>query len=241
MSPASIETGRLAGDEKRTYVRDMFTAIAPRYDLLNHLLSLNIDKLWRRTAINSLDWHHSPAGTYLDVCAGTLDLASDLARREQFEGTVVGADFVVPMLALGRGKGKVDPVGADALQLPFADESFDGCTVGFGVRNLANLQSGLREMLRVLKPGRKAVILEFCTPRSQPMRGLYFLYFKRILPLVGRMVSRHDSAYSYLPNSVLSFPEPPELSELMQECGFGHVGFRTMTGGIVAVHWGVKV
>ena len=129
---------------RRTYVRDMFTAIAPRYDLLNHLLSLNIDKAWRKRAVGLLHWERVPDGVYLDSCAGTLDFAAELAQRQGFRGRVVGADFVIPMLRLGRGKATgLHPVGADALLLPFPDASFQGATVGFGVRNLEDLRAGL--------------------------------------------------------------------------------------------------
>src|SRR5690606_37332342 len=132
------------GQEKRSYVRAMFTAIAPRYDFLNHLLSLNIDRRWRRQAVNRLGWESAPEGTYLDLCAGTLDLAAELGQRAGFRGRVFGADFVLPMLALGRGKSpRVRPVNADALELPFPDATFDGATVGFGVRNFAELDLGL--------------------------------------------------------------------------------------------------
>jgi hypothetical protein len=128
--------------EKRSFVREMFTAIAPRYDFLNHLLSLNLDRRWRRQAVDALDWEDHPSGTYLDLCAGTLDLAVELQRRRGFDGCVVGADFAIPMLALGRGKDRrVAAVGADALQLPFADGTFDGCMVAFGIRNLESVDA----------------------------------------------------------------------------------------------------
>ncbi|HEX9726919.1 MAG TPA: ubiquinone/menaquinone biosynthesis methyltransferase [Gemmatimonadales bacterium] len=226
-------------DEKRSYVRGMFTAIAPRYDFLNHLLSLNVDRWWRRRAVRRLRWDRVPDGTYLDSCAGTLDLAAELARRNGFRGRVVGADFVVPMLRLGRTKtARVMPVGADALVLPFGDQSFEGATVGFGVRNLVDLRDGLAELRRVLKPGGRAVILEFTTPTAWPIRPLYLFYFRHLLPLIGKIVSKHRDAYSYLPNSVLSFPEPSDLAGLMRDVGFGAVGYECLTFGIVAVHWG---
>ena len=142
------------------YVRDVFTAIAPRYDFLNHLLSLNVDRSWRRTAVARLGWESKPDGTYLDLCAGTLDLAAVLARQVGFRGRVIGADFAVPMLAQGKDKAsRTVPVAADALQLPFPAARFDGALVGFGVRNLADLDGGLREAARVLKPGARFVIL----------------------------------------------------------------------------------
>lgn len=228
-------------EEKSASVRRMFASIAPRYDLLNHLLSLNIDRLWRRRAVSLLLRDRVPAGRFLDVCAGTLDFALAVARRPGFRGMVVGSDFALPMLERGVHKiqrAPVRPACADALSLPFADDTFDGATVGFGVRNLADLAAGLREMRRVLKPGARLVILEFTTPPRQPLRGLYFLYFRRVLPLIGRIVSGHGSAYTYLPESVLQFPEPPALAAMMEAAGFSRVRWRTWTGGIVAAHVG---
>jgi len=230
---------RGAGSGKRQYVRDMFTAIAPRYDFLNHLLSLNIDRRWRRTAVAMLDWQRAPSGRYLDCCAGTLDLAATLGNAPGFSGHVIGADFVLPMLVRGAGKSsRVRPVTADALDLPFADSNFEGATVGFGVRNLSDLDAGLRELYRILKPGARLVILEFTTPRWQPMRAGYFMYFRHILPLIGRLVSKHTTAYTYLPESVLNFPEPDALAARMTSAGFTDVTYRRLTGGICAVHCG---
>lgn len=229
------------GPKKRAYVRDMFTAIAPRYDLLNHLLSLNIDKRWRRVAVDTLGWEARPDGRYLDVCAGTLDLAAELGNRKNFRGQVVGVDFVPAMLVNGKGKSSVvRPVAGDALDLPFPDESFDGATVGFGVRNLVDLDRGLVEAARVLRPGAKLVVLEFTTPPREPLRGLYFLYFRQLLPLVGRLISKHRNAYTYLPESVLTFPGPEELKRKMERAGFDQVGFRLLLGGICAIHAGIK-
>jgi demethylmenaquinone methyltransferase/2-methoxy-6-polyprenyl-1,4-benzoquinol methylase len=229
------------GVEKRSYVREMFAAIAPSYDLLNHLLSLNADRGWRRRAVDLLGWERIPAGRYLDLCAGTLDLAADLARRPGFAGRVVGADFVVPMLALGRNKATgMLPVTADALELPFGDRSFDGATVGFGVRNLSDLAAGFREVARVLKPGARYVVLECSQPPREPMRSLYFFYFRRMLPFIGGFVSKHDNAYTYLPESVLAFPGPDAVARTMTENGFRDVTYERLFGGIVAIHVGVR-
>ncbi|HXM38347.1 MAG TPA: ubiquinone/menaquinone biosynthesis methyltransferase [Gemmatimonadales bacterium] len=223
------------------YVRGIFTAIAPRYDFLNHLLSLNVDRSWRRTAVARLGWEAKPDGVYLDLCAGTLDLAAELARRDGFRGRVVGADFVVPMLVRGRHKARrTAPVAADALALPFPAAQFDGGLVGFGVRNLADLDAGLREAARVLKPGARFVILEFATPRFAPLRAAYLFYFRRILPAIGRLVSKHRDAYTYLPESVLAFPEPEALAQRLGAAGFADVGFELLTGGICAVHHGTR-
>ncbi|UCG85326.1 MAG: ubiquinone/menaquinone biosynthesis methyltransferase [Gemmatimonadota bacterium] len=226
---------------KRSYVREMFTAIAPRYDLLNHALSLNMDWLWRRSAVRKLGWEAAPQGAYLDLCAGTLDLAAELARRPGFGGSVVGADFVVPMLQHGRRKASsVYPVAADALSLPFANGSFDGCTVAFGIRNLADVNAGLTEMARVLKPGGRLVVLEFSIPLTWPLRPLYlfYFYFRTILPVIGRTVSKHMTAYSYLPDSVERFPDNEGFAALMQEGGFTHVGVERLTSGVASLYWG---
>jgi demethylmenaquinone methyltransferase / 2-methoxy-6-polyprenyl-1,4-benzoquinol methylase len=244
MAPTRERASALpAPEEKALHVRRMFSSIAPRYDLLNHVLSLNIDKLWRRWAVDRLDWERVPDGRFLDNCAGTLDLAVELARRPAFRGHVVGSDFTLAMLQRGVHKVErlpVAPACADALARPYADASFDGATVGFGVRNLTDLDAGLREMARVLRPGARLVVLEFTTPQWQPFRALYFFYFLRVLPLVGRLVSRHGSAYSYLPESVLHFPEPPELAERMRNADFADVQWKMLSGGIAAIHWGVR-
>lgn len=235
-SPASEVADAAA---KRAYVRGMFTAIAPRYDFLNHLLSFNVDRRWRRRAIQRLGWERQPEGVYLDLCAGTLDLAATLARAPGFHGTVIGADFVVPMLARGRSKAppsRIAPVGADALALPFGDQSFDGAMVAFGVRNLADVNAGLAEVARVLRRGARFVILEFATPRFAPLRAAYLFYFRRVLPAIGRAVSKHRDAYTYLPESVLSFPEPDALAARITSAGFRDVSYELLTGGICAVH-----
>src|SRR2546430_12624882 len=223
------------------YVRSLFTAIAPRYDFLNHLLSFNVDRAWRRAAVARLGWEARPDGVYLDLCAGTLDLAATLARAPGFRGRVVGADFVVRMLARGvRNAPRAAPVAADALELPFPDGRFDGAMVGFGVRNLADLDHGLREARRVLRPGSRFVVLEFTTPRFAPLRALYLFYFRRVLPAIGRAASKHRDAYTYLPESVLDFPDPDAFARRLASAGFSNVGHQVLTGGICAVHHGTR-
>ncbi|HEX6747969.1 MAG TPA: class I SAM-dependent methyltransferase [Longimicrobium sp.] len=242
-TPAARSAVLPAREEKAAAVRRMFSSIAPRYDLLNHLLSANVDRAWRRRAVDRLGWERAPAGTYLDNCAGTLDLAVELARRDGFRGRVVGSDFTFAMLERGAPKLEklaIEPACADALTLPFGDAAFDGATVGFGVRNLADLDAGLAEMARVLKPGARLVILEFTTPQWQPFRALYLGYFLKVLPLVGRLVSKHNTAYTYLPESVREFPEPKELAAKLERASFREVGWKTLSGGIAALHWGVR-
>jgi demethylmenaquinone methyltransferase/2-methoxy-6-polyprenyl-1,4-benzoquinol methylase len=231
----------VAGIGKRSYVRQMFTAIAPRYDLLNHVLSLNVDRGWRRSAVQCLRWDSTPGGRYLDLCAGTLDLAVELERQGGFTGTVVGADFVVPMLRLGRQKARgIRAVGADALDLPFPDRTFDGCMIAFGIRNLEDLGAGLAEIARILRPGARLVILEFSLPSRWPVRPLYAFYFRHVLPRIGRLVSKHTSAYTYLPDSVSAFPEPAALVASIAAHGFATVRHVPLTFGVASLYHGIR-
>lgn len=230
-----------APGEKAASVRRMFGEIAPRYDLLNHLLTLNIDRRWRRKAVDRLLEGSSPAGIYLDACAGTMDLAVEVAARPGFGGLVVASDFAWPMLEAGRHKVEALPVAAtcgDALRLPHPDGCFDGVIVGFGVRNFADLDAGLRELVRVLRPGGRLVILELSRPGLLPLRWLYNLYFTRLLPWIGRRVSGHDTAYSYLPASVGVFPPPQELAVRMAAVGLSGVRYERLLAGIAAIHHG---
>lgn len=229
------------GDGKRDYVQQMFSDIAPRYDLLNHVLSLNIDRAWRVKALGALGWRERPQGVYLDLCAGTLDVGAMLTRQSGFGGFVVGADFAVPMLQHGRGKAArnvLAPVGADALALPLADASVDGAIVAFGIRNVADLSAGLREVRRVVRPGGRFVILEFSTPSSAIVRSGYHAYFHHVLPRIGRLISGHRSAYTYLPMSVAQFPTGDALAGRMRDAGFDTVTWQPLTFGIAAIHVG---
>jgi demethylmenaquinone methyltransferase/2-methoxy-6-polyprenyl-1,4-benzoquinol methylase len=237
------ESAARGGDEKRAYVQRIFSQIAPRYDLLNHLLSFNIDKGWRRKAIAALGWERAPAGAYVDLCAGTLDVSAELSRRPGFRGRVVGADFAEPMLRAGLGKAPatvVSPVVADALDLPLPDDTASGAIVAFGIRNVADLDRGLREVHRVLEPGAKFVILEFTTPRSRAVRAGYHLYSHHLLPLIGGLISGHGSAYRYLPKSIANFPIEEQLAARMRSAGFVNVEWRTLTFGVAAIHVGTK-
>ena len=225
-------------ETKAHSVQRMFGAIAHRYDLLNHLLSLNRDRFWRAYAVDRL-LEGSPEGRILDACAGTLDLAVELGRRPSFRGLVMAADFSLPMLLAGLKKRTglpIQVVCSDALQQPLADACLDGAMVAFGVRNLASLDAGLAELARVLKPGGTLVILEFTTPSRRPFRALYSLYLHGILPRVGKFLSGHSSAYSYLPASVQEFPPPSRLADQIGAAGFHNVRWKTLTLGIVAVH-----
>ncbi len=238
---ASAAAAGAAG--KRAYVQRMFSDIAPRYDLLNRVLSAGVDRSWRRVALALLGWERVPAGTYLDLCAGTLDVATALSAQPGFAGRVVGADFAEPMLRAGRAKlaGRpIAPVVADALALPVADGALAGAIVAFGIRNVADLDACLREVHRALTPGARFVILEFSTPRAALVRAVYHAYFHHVLPRVGGLVSGHRTAYSYLPDSVRNFPETTALAERMRAAGYTDVTWRALTFGIAAVHVGAK-
>ncbi len=231
------------GKDRDHQVRRIFSEIAPRYDLLNRLLSLNIDRGWRRKAVSRLRWERSPRGRFLDACAGTFDLSLELTDREGFGGTVVASDFARPMLAEGGSKiqhSPVQPVCGDTLRLPFSDRVFDGAMVAFGVRNLSDLDGGLKELCRVLRPGARLVILDFALPRNPIVRRLYTFYFNRILPAVGRLVSGHPWAYTYLPESVKEFPDPPVIAAMMKTAGFDEAEWATLTGGIAVIHVGER-
>lgn len=234
-------------------VREMFTEIAPRYDLLNHLLSLQLDRLWRaRTARRLQSILDRPDALVLDLCCGTGDLAFALARAGK--ARIVGADFAHPMLVRARKKTAAQPqpanqtsaspmpfFEADALRLPFAGASFDLVTSAFGFRNLANYEAGLREIQRVLKPGGTIAILEFTEPPDGRLGDLYRWYFCKVLPKIGGLISGDRSAYTYLPNSVARFLRPPELAALMTAVGYHAVDYRVWTLGTVALHTGLRV
>jgi demethylmenaquinone methyltransferase/2-methoxy-6-polyprenyl-1,4-benzoquinol methylase len=180
---------------------------------------------------------------YLDICAGTLDVGVELSRRRGFRGSVIAADFAEPMLRAGREKASgapVRPVVADALQLPFANGAADGALVAFGVRNFDDIDAGLRELVRVLAPGARLVVLDCSTPSSALVRGVYHAYFQHVLPLIGRAVSGHRTAYRYLPESVANFPGAPELAARLERAGLTNVSYRTLTLGVTAVHWGER-
>jgi demethylmenaquinone methyltransferase/2-methoxy-6-polyprenyl-1,4-benzoquinol methylase len=225
-------------------MRQMFSAVAPRYDLLNHLLSLNVDRWWwRRAARSFAPILARPEARVLDLCCGTGDLALAL-RRETRDNLpwVVAADFSHPMLERARRKFRgrnLTALEADALRLPFADSSFDLVVSAFGFRNLANYESGLREMFRILRPEGECGILEFQEPRGLT-GAVYGLYFRRVLPVVGTMISGVRGAYAYLPASVRRFPAGEEMLELMRAAGFREVSWTPYTLGIAGLFRGKK-
>jgi demethylmenaquinone methyltransferase/2-methoxy-6-polyprenyl-1,4-benzoquinol methylase len=225
-------------------VREMFSGIAGRYDLLNHVLSANIDKRWRSRVSEIL----SPilaaeSALVLDVACGTGDLSLEMQRNAK--ARVIGTDFCRPMLSVAKDKtaktGLAVPyVEGDAMNLGFASDTFDAATIAFGLRNLSNFEVGLRELHRILKPGGMLVVLEFSSPVVPGFRQLFNFYFAHILPRIGGLVSGSRGAYEYLPDSVSKFPDQKRLAEMFRKTGFGDVGYQNLTGGIAAIHTGVK-
>lgn len=221
----TVETGRLPAEG----VRRMFDRIAPVYDVMNRVMTAGLDRRWRRATAEEVA---RPGQRVLDACCGTGDLAIACAR---LGAEVTGLDFSEPMLQRARGKdASVEWVQDDALALPFDAASFDGATVGFGVRNLEDLEAGLRELRRVLRPGGRLGVLEITRPRGV-LRPFYRVWFDGVVPLLGKILPG-GAAYTYLPASVRRFPEPEDLSELLRAAGFADVRYRLFAGGIVALH-----
>src|SRR4051812_30018481 len=242
MSGSTPEGARNEQEASR-WVRGMFGRVAPRYDLANHLLSFNIDRYWRaRTVRRTAEILERPDARVLDICCGTGDLVLALAKKGR---PVLGSDFCHPMLVAAHQKVQKQRASAvlfesDALNLPLRDASLDLLTVAFGFRNLANYESGLAEMRRVLRPGGMAAILEFTTPPNAMFGAFYNLYSRRVLPRIGGLISGTPEAYRYLPESVRKFPSAPELAEKMRDARFDGVSFEYLTGGIAALHLGCK-
>lgn len=221
----------------------MFDRIASRYDLLNSVMSAGLHHRWREQAADRAEL--APGGSALDVCCGTGDLTLELAGRVAPNGYVIGCDFSEPMLDLAREKASgrgIDSVRfewADALELPYDSGRFDAVTVGFGVRNFSDRDRGLRELARVLRPGGRLVVLEFTEPRRPPFSTFYSIWFDRIVPVLGRL-TRDPAAYSYLAESVHSFPDPPGLAAKMDAAGLVGIRYTVLGGGIVTIHSGIR-
>ncbi len=225
-------------------VREMFSGIARRYDFLNHFLSVNTDKRWRRLVRSQLEEIlQNKNASVLDVACGTGDLSVELQTNSK--AYIFGTDFCRPMLAIAFDKNdknqlRIPYLEADGMNLAFADETFDAVTIAFGLRNFSNWQDGIKELRRVLKKGGKLVILEFSTPVIPGFSALFNLYFTQILPRIGGAVSGSRGAYEYLPDSVARFPDQKGLVKMMSENGFGEVVYKNLTGGIAAIHSGIK-
>ena len=235
-TPRGVAGGEQAAAQ---WVRGMFGRIAGRYDLLNHLLSFNLDKRWRKRTIERVaEVIQREDARILDLCCGTGDVLFGIEKRRN--GTAFGSDFCHPML-VEAGKKVASPLfEADALALPMASESLDLITIAFGFRNLANYRKGLEELLRVLKPGGVVAILEFSQPNNRAFAAAYGFFSTQMLPFIGGLISGSRDAYSYLPESIRKFPTAEELSEEMRSAGFRRVEFERMTAGAVALHRGWK-
>jgi demethylmenaquinone methyltransferase/2-methoxy-6-polyprenyl-1,4-benzoquinol methylase len=222
----------------------MFAGIAGRYDLLNHVLSLNIDKGWRRKVRAEIaDILAKPEAVVLDVACGTGDLSLELKHKAN--AAIIGTDFCRPMLAVATEKiesngGMLPLVEADAMALSFADDSFDAVTIAFGLRNLPDHFAGLMELLRILKPGGKLVVLECSNPSLPGFRQLFKFYFEQLVPRIGGVISGSRGAYTYLPDSVSRFPDKKTLASMMEQAGFSDVRFQSLTGGTASLHVGKK-
>jgi demethylmenaquinone methyltransferase/2-methoxy-6-polyprenyl-1,4-benzoquinol methylase len=226
--------------EAEARIRSMFDRIAGRYDLLNSIMSARMHHRWRARTVELAD--PPRGGGALDICCGTGDLALELKRRMGPDAQVNGVDFSHEMLELAREKSRregldVSYAAGNALELAYPDSSFDVATVGFGVRNLVDLERGIGEMARVVRPGGRVAILEITTPRRPPLSWFYSIWFFRIVPFLG-VLTRDRQAYSYLPESVRRFPPAPALAELMERCGLRDIRYRLLAGGIVAIHVG---
>jgi demethylmenaquinone methyltransferase / 2-methoxy-6-polyprenyl-1,4-benzoquinol methylase len=237
-SAAETERPERDSEEFATQVRGMFDRIAGVYDLMNSAMTAGLHHQWRERAVDRVNV--GPGSDALDVCCGTGDLALALRRRIGPDGRVVGCDFSEPMLDLARQKSGEEGLAvefgwADALDLPYGDKSFDAVTVGFGARNLADLEKGLSEMARVLRPGGRLAILEITRPQREPLSTFYSLWFDRMVPVLGAVAGDQD-AYSYLPESVRSFPEPEALAAMIDGAGFNEIRWLLLAGGIIAIH-----
>lgn len=237
-APGTKPRPDLSEEEASRWVRGMFSGVAPRYDLLNRLLSFQMDRIWRWRTARRLRPYLQPQALVLDLACGTGDLLA--ALESVAPARYLAADFCFPMLVRTREKSHAPLLEADGLRLPFADATLDLITIGFGFRNFANYQSGLREMLRVLKPGGRIAILEFTTPPTLAVRLFMNAFNRWVMGPAGRLISGQGDAYEYLPESVKRFPAAPELAQLMGQCGLSDVSFRYFDLGIVALHVGTK-
>jgi len=230
--------------EKTEQIQRMFTAIAPRYDFLNRLLSFGIDRRWRRKAVQLVKY--KPGSHILDVATGTADVAIEIAQSTPASVRVTGADFCAEMVERGKTKVAASPYAkridlriAPCEDLPFPDDTFDSITIAFGIRNVVDRQLGLAEMWRVLRPDGRLIVLEFATPPNPLVRHVYHLYFRTLLPMIGGLFSRYN-AYRYLPDSVLEFPPQTEFMEMITAAGFRNTQMVNLTFGVACIYTGEK-
>ncbi|PWW05554.1 demethylmenaquinone methyltransferase/2-methoxy-6-polyprenyl-1,4-benzoquinol methylase [Paenibacillus cellulosilyticus] len=229
---------------KETHVQSVFQKVAPKYDLMNDLISFRRHKAWRKFTMKQMNVQ--PGDTAIDLCCGTCDWTIAIAKASQ-NGRTVGLDFSSNMLEVGRKKvdkeglsNQIELIQGNAMELPFPDNSFDYATIGFGLRNVADYSRVLQEMQRVVKPGGRVVCLETSKPTWQPFKSIYYLYFERILPLMGRLVAKSYEQYKWLPESLKAFPGREELAQMYREIGLQNVQAFPLTGGVAALHIGVK-
>lgn len=229
---------------KEQFVHEVFESIAPKYDLMNDVLSFRQHKGWRKRTMKRMAM--KPGDTAIDLCCGTCDWTISMARAS-VSGRIVGLDFSRNMLERGRGKvremgleGQIELVEGNAMELPFPDNTFDYATIGFALRNVPDLIKVIEEMKRVVKPGGMVVSLELSKPTWQPFKSIYYFYFQRILPLLGRLLAKRYEQYKWLPESLIAFPDHQELARIFRDCGLERVEARPFTGGIAALHLGIK-
>ncbi|MGG6309596.1 demethylmenaquinone methyltransferase [Paenibacillus macerans] len=232
-----------SSETKEKFVHSVFESIAPKYDMMNDLLSFRRHKAWRKFTMAKMNM--SPGDTAIDLCCGTCDWTVSMA--EASGGPITGLDFSENMLEFGRRKvrerqleQKITLIQGNAMELPFADDAFDYATIGFGLRNVPDLYQVLREMKRVVKPGGMVVCLELSKPTWQPFKGLYYFYFQKVLPMLGKLVAKRYEQYKWLPDSLAQFPGRPELARIFRETGLTQVEAYPLTGGIAALHIGTK-
>ncbi|MCY9517118.1 demethylmenaquinone methyltransferase [Paenibacillus apiarius] len=232
------------GKSKEQFVQDVFQSIAPKYDIMNDILSFRRHKAWRRFTMRKMDVQ--PGDTAVDLCCGTCDWTIQLAQASK-TGRIEGLDFSANMLSVG--KKKIDQLGmhnqitlteGNAMALPFADNSFDYATIGFGLRNVPDYEQVLREMKRVVKPGGMVVCLELSKPTWQPFKSIYYLYFRHILPMMGKLLAKRYEQYKWLPESLVTFPDHKQLAQMFCDIGLTQVEAYPLTGGIAALHIGSK-
>ncbi|NDI34350.1 demethylmenaquinone methyltransferase [Chengkuizengella sediminis] len=234
----------MEGNAKKEFVHSVFENIAPKYDVMNDIISFRRHKAWRKFTMKKMNM--KPGETAIDLCCGTCDWTISMAEESK-NGKIVGLDFSLNMLEMGKKKvsssgldDQIDLVHGDAMELPFEDNSFDYATIGLALRNVPDLRQVLKEMRRVVKPGGQVYCLELSKPTWQPFKSIYYFYFNRVLPLIGKLVAKKYEQYKWLPESLITFPDHKELANIFKEIGLNKVQAYPLTGGIAALHIGTK-